>query len=70
MTPEHDCAILIVWVSKDFVKLDGETVQMADVQWTKVGVKGIVKQAAVDGEVERRMLGRCCWRGLRAGLCS
>jgi hypothetical protein len=70
MTPEHDCAVLVVRVSKDFVKLDGETVQMADVQWSKVGVERIVEQAAVDREVEWRMLGRCCWCGLGTGLCS
>lgn len=42
MTPEHNGAILIVWMSQYFVELDGEAIQMADVQWTKVGVESIV----------------------------
>lgn len=68
MTPEHNGAILIVWMSQYFVELDGEAIQMADVQWTKVGVESIVQQAVVDGEVEGRMLGRRCWHGLGVGL--
>lgn len=31
---------------------NSKSVQVTDVQWAKVGVKGIVQQCVVDGEVD------------------
>lgn len=61
VTPEYHGSVLVVGVSKHFVKLNGKAVQMTDVERAKVGVEGIVEQGVVDGEVE--------WWVLRGGCC-
>jgi hypothetical protein len=45
-------------MSKYIMELNGKAIQMSNVQWAKVCVKGIVQQAVVDGEVD----GRLCLR--------
>ena len=35
------------------MKLDGKTVQMANVQWAKVMVESVVQECVVNGKVER-----------------
>ena len=40
-------------VPKHIVQLDRETVEMSNVQWAEVGMKSIVQQAIVDGEIDR-----------------
>ena len=42
MTPKHYRTSIVVGISEDFMQLDGETVQVADVKRSKVGMKGIV----------------------------
>lgn len=52
------------------MKLDSESVKVADVQWTKVGVECIVEKGSIDREVEG-WLGWCgalhtLWSRLRS----
>lgn len=40
--PEHNGPVFVVWVAQDLVQLNGETVEVANVEWAEVGVEGIV----------------------------
>lgn len=42
MAPKHNGSGVIIGMPKNFVKLHSEAVEMADVQWTKVGVESVV----------------------------
>ena len=49
--PKHNPTIDVCRVSQYFVKLDSEAVEMADVQWAKIGIEAIVDETIVDGKV-------------------
>lgn len=40
--PEDDGAVLVGWVAENLVQLYREPVEVANVQWAKVAVKGVV----------------------------
>jgi hypothetical protein len=50
------------------MEVDGKSVQVAYVQWTEVGMKGIVKQSIMHSEVYRKLIfGAACRVLLRLG---
>ena len=51
LAPEYYYAIAICGVSEDFVEMNCESIQMANVQWAKVGVESIIEKGVVNGEV-------------------
>ncbi len=51
-TPKHHCSIIVCWVTQDLVKLNGEAVEVADMQRSKVGMEGVVEKGVVNGEVD------------------
>lgn len=52
---------LVLSRSKDIMELDGETVEVSDVQWSEVVVESIVKQGIVNREVAGWVLVLCYW---------
>jgi len=48
VTPKHQCPSFVVGISKHFMKLHCEPVQVTDMKWAKVGVKGVVEQSPVN----------------------
>lgn len=52
--PEDDGAILVLLGTEDIVELQGEAVQVTDVQRAEVVVESVVEEGVVDGEVVRR----------------
>lgn len=50
--PEDDGPIPVFFCAKYVVKHESESVKMADVEWAKVMVEGIVEELVVNGEVE------------------
>ena len=48
---KHHRPLSIGWVPKDLVEMNGESVQVADVQWTEVRVECVVEECVVDGKV-------------------
>ena len=50
--PENNRSIIVCWITKDLVELHREPVEMVDVQWAEVVVKGIVQEGIIDGEVD------------------
>lgn len=55
--PKDDGSVLVLLRAEDVVEADGEAVQVADVQRTKVVMEGIVQEGVVDGEVARGCAG-------------
>jgi hypothetical protein len=51
LAPKYDNAIAVRGVSEDFVEVHCESVQVANVQRTKVGVESIVEEGVINGEV-------------------
>lgn len=51
-TPEHDGTVTVGWIAEDFVEQDREAVEVANVQWAKVVVEGVVEEGVIDGEVD------------------
>lgn len=51
------------------MQLHGKPVKMTNVQWAEIGMKGIVQEALVYGEVHRwvHLRAGSCWAGLRLG---
>lgn len=56
LAPEDNGAVLVLLGSQDIVKVEGEAVQVSNVERAKVVVEGIVQQRIVDGEVAGRLL--------------
>lgn len=52
---------LVLRRSKNIMELDGEAVEMSDVQWSEVVVESIVKQGIVNREVAGWVLVLCHW---------
>lgn len=52
--PEDDGAILVLLGTEHIVELQGEAVQVTDVQRAEVVVESVVEEGVVDGEVVRR----------------
>ena len=50
--PEDNGPVLVLGRGEDVVEVEGEAVQVADVQRAEVVVEGVVEEAVVDGEVE------------------
>lgn len=57
MAPENNGPVLVVGVAQNLVQLNGEAVEVANVEWAEVGVEGVVQQGAVNGEVDGRRVG-------------
>lgn len=55
--PEDDWAILVLLGTEDVMELQGEAVQVANVERAKVVVESIVQECIVDGEVVRCLTG-------------
>lgn len=53
MAPEDYDLAVILRIAKDLVKLNGKSIQMPDVQGTKVRMEGIVEKRSIDREVYR-----------------
>lgn len=60
---ENNRPRLVLSRSKDIMELDGEAVEVSDVQWSEVVVESIVKQGIVNGEVAGWVLVLCYWFG-------
>ena len=52
--PEHDGPALVLFGSKDLVELQGEAVQMANVEGAEVVVESIVQKGIINRKVARR----------------
>ena len=42
VAPEYNRSVFVVGMAQYIVQEHGESVQVADMQWTKVGVEGII----------------------------
>ena len=69
-------AVAVGWVAKNLMEKHGKSVEVTNVEWAEISVKGIVKKGVIDSEVDRRAalawsggLGTCslAW-GFRCGL--
>lgn len=49
--PENNGAVLVLLCAQDVMELDGESVEMADVQRAKIMVESVVQKSIVDGEI-------------------
>lgn len=49
--PENNCAILVGGIPQDLVQLHGKSVEVSNVQRTKIAMERIVQQGLVDAEV-------------------
>jgi hypothetical protein len=58
---EDNRPCLVLGRSKDIMELDGEAVEVSDVQWSEVMVESIVKQGIVNREVAGWVLVLCHW---------
>ena len=47
-------AVAVGWVAKNFVEKHSKPIEVSNVEWAEISVKGIVKKCVVDGEVHRR----------------
>lgn len=55
-TVEDDWSVLVILVSQNIVELDGEAVEVTNVQRAEIVVKGVVEERVIDGEVAWRVL--------------
>lgn len=53
--PEDHDAITIRGVSKNFMEMNCEPIEVANVQWAEVGVESVVKEGIVNGEIHRSL---------------
>ena len=60
VAPEDDGSVLVLWVAENLMQQDGKSVEVANVQWTKVGVEGVVEQMLVNRKVDGS---KTCGRG-------
>lgn len=52
--PEYYCALLVGRVAENLMQLDGEAVEVTNVERAEVAVEGVVQQGLVDTEVHGR----------------
>ena len=51
LAPKHNSAIDVRRVSQYVVELNSESVEMAHMQWAKIGIEAVVDEAIIDGKV-------------------
>jgi hypothetical protein len=54
--PEYNCSVVVGWVAEDVMEVNSKPVEMTDVQWTEIGVEGIVEERVIDSEVDWRFV--------------
>lgn len=57
-TIEHDRPVTIVGITKNLVEMNGEPIQMSNVEGTEICMESVVKQGIIYCEVDRTTLSR------------
>lgn len=51
-TPKYNCSVIVGWIAKDLMELNGKSVEVSDVKRAKVVVECVVQKGIVNSEVD------------------